>query len=293
MILLSVLLYVTTAAAFRRDFDTTRFDRFFPIHRRVFTAIRDGPCRQLYLQKKAGEVVCIALLDCMLEHTRESIKGDIASGVIALGLTPTILTFLGSNTAETGLLSRRRPLLAFLIALGAPSVSPIKTFDYPDPMVDLEQHNTRQMRFQLKTGTKQAALVTCLQYILVLGAVANVYAVCFYMASWTINTISCDTIHLPLVWAGASAGVHIFAVWSISLSVVTQNKPQERQSYSVMFSQLVKHELAPCLTHRKLKLERKPESGLYIVVAWFLSVFTVVHTLYGTIAFSSIQFIGT
>jgi hypothetical protein len=111
----------------------TRFQTFFPVYSKSFTEIRDGPCRDYFAQKEAGAAVCHNLLNCMLENTSDVIKGDMASGMVALGLMPTLLIFLSSSTAETTLLSRRRPLLALLLAIGSPAVQPPPIFSFPDP----------------------------------------------------------------------------------------------------------------------------------------------------------------
>ncbi|KAF7502655.1 hypothetical protein GJ744_005391 [Endocarpon pusillum] len=132
--MLSFIVLCYVPAAFAKN---TRFHHFFPVYRAALTEIRDGPCSEHFALQESGAEVCHDLLNCILEHTSEVIKGDIASGIVALGLMPTILTFLGSSTAETVLLSRRRPLLAFLIASGSPSVNPLRTFVYPNPIKEL------------------------------------------------------------------------------------------------------------------------------------------------------------
>ncbi|RDW93828.1 uncharacterized protein DSM5745_01150 [Aspergillus mulundensis] len=174
--MLLLILASCVSHAFATD---TRFVNFFPMHRAEFIRIRDSACADLFARKQAGEPnTCHPLLNCILEQTSEAIKGDISGAVIALGLMPSILTLLGSNTAELALLARRRPFLALLLACGSPSVSPLRTFVYPSPVEDLKGRKGRLAPIYF--SPVQAACVSIVQYALVAGAVANVYLAAFY-----------------------------------------------------------------------------------------------------------------
>ncbi|KAJ5771123.1 uncharacterized protein N7511_003174 [Penicillium nucicola] len=286
MLGLVVLCCVTTVFA-----KNTRFLNFFPVYRNDFLQIRDGPCAAEFALKQSGAEVCWSLLNCMLENTSEAIKGDMGSGIVALGLGPTILTFLGSGTAETSLLARRRPLLALLIASGSPAVNPLPTFVYPNPIEELKSRDNHLAIMHF--SSRQAVFVSILEYVLVMGAIANVYTTAFYMGSWTINTISCDDVWYPALWAVTTLFIHIFGSWCLALRVNTPRKNEgSRKSAENGLGRWIRHELSPCITHDKLELIWKPESYLFVAISWWTSLLTVVHLLYGTIAFSSIQFIG-
>jgi hypothetical protein len=269
----------------------TRFHNFFPVYRKNFTDTRDGPCLQYFEMKEEGATVCHELLNCMLENTSEVIKGDMASGIVALGLMPTVLIFLGSGISETALLARRRPLLALLIAAGSPSVNPLPTFVYPNPIKELR---AREGHLVPKYFTPwQAALVSILQYGLVIGAVANLYTTAFYTGYWTINAISCDTTWFQTLWAVLTLPIHLFGVWALALRVKTvRNKARQHDKNPNRVLQWLKHETKPCVTHEKIALTWKPETYLFVVVSWWTSIITATHVLWGTIAFSSIQFLG-
>lgn len=269
----------------------TRFLDFFPVYRSDFIQIRDGPCAAEFALKQAGAQVCRSLLDCMLENTSEVIKGDMGSGIVVLGLGPTILTFLGSGTAETSLLARRRPLLALLIASGSPAVSPLPTFVYPNPIEELEARDNHLAIMQF--SPIQAIFVSILEYVLVMGAIANVYITAFTMGSWSINTISCDDLWYPTLWAVTTLFIHIFGSWCLALRVSTPGNNEDSQHrVKERLFRWIRNELTPCITHNKLDLIWKSESYLFVAISWWTSLLTVVHLLYGTVAFSSIQFIG-
>jgi hypothetical protein len=232
------------------------------------------------------------LAECILENTKETTKGNMASGIVALGLMPTILVFLGSSTAETVLLARRRPLLAFLIACGSPSVNPLRTFTYADPVADLKTVEGHLVPTSFRP--RQAALVTLLEFIFVLAAVANTYTACYQMGFWTVNTMSCDSTFYPLAWAALTLWIHLCGMLALSLRVKTA-KDQIKSSkpgYTSKLTQWFKHEAEPCIMHEKLVLAWKPQTYVFVGMSWLISVSTVAHIVYGTVTFSGLYFIG-
>lgn len=283
---LILLHYAITVSA-----KNTRFHDFFPIYRDAFLKIRDESCSDIFALKEAGAEVCHEVLDCMLEHTSESIKSDMASGLVALGLMPAILTYLGSSTAETVLLSRRRPLLAFLIASGSPAVNPLPTFVYPNPLEELRARENHLAPRHFSPW--QATAVSALEYVLIAAAIANVYTAAYSTGYATTNTISCDTVWYPTLWAVLTLCIHLFGMWCLALRVKTAGEPAWRKMHwKNGVRRWFKHEATPCITHEKLVLVWKPETYLFVAVSWWTSIMTTAHLLFGTIAFSSLQFLG-
>lgn len=286
---LLLILSGCVSRALARD---TRFVNFFPMHRTELIKTRDTACAELFARKQAGDQVCHPLLNCMLENTSEAVKNDIAGAVVALGLMPSLLTFLGSSTTEIALLAKRRPLLALLIASGSPSVSPVRTFDYPNPV---EKLKIREGGLALPYFSPfQAAFVSMVEYALVLGAVANVYTAAFYAGRWTINMVDCDTDFYAIVWAVLTIPLHICGMWCLALRTETKNdnKARRRDGWKSVGLRWLRHEATPCIVHEKLHLVQKPETYLFVVVSWWMATYTAVHVLYGTVTFSTLQFLG-
>ena len=201
---------------------------------------------------------------------------------------PSILLFLSSSTAETALLARRRPLLALLLAAGSPSVYPLPTFVYPNPIKELKErpgHLTPKY-----FSPWQSVLISTFQYALVIGAVANVYTSSFYTGYWTISSISCDTAYFQILWTVLTLSIHLFGVWTLALRV--KDKSRRRDEWPSKTLRWLRHEVTPCITQDKLALAWKQETYLFLVVSWWTSIVTATHILWGTIAFSSIQFLG-
>lgn len=298
--LLAAVMPVVTSAA-----GNTRFVNFFPDFVDEFTRLRDDQCAALWaIQQTEGAYTndgnCNELLSCILENTTEAIKANMASGTVALGLAPTILTLLGSTTGETALLSRRRPLLAFLLACGSPAVNPLPTFVYENPLEALKAREGRLAPSHVTAAPPwQSVLIVAVEYLFAAAAIVNIMTVTYYTGKWTINAISCDIIYMPILWVLLAPANHLhgmLALWLRTEVVVDGDRkfqlgwsPEDLRKWLVAHAQ---HEFTPCARHDKLVLRWKNETYLYVAISWWTSFFNTVHLLYETIAFSSLIFLG-
>ena len=80
------------------------------------------------------------VVSCILEHFDESGIAQIATSSELLGQLPTILAMVGLSTNEIGLLALRRLDLAILVSLGAPVISPLRSFGCRNPLEIVKQH---------------------------------------------------------------------------------------------------------------------------------------------------------
>ncbi|OGE49894.1 hypothetical protein PENARI_c019G11500 [Penicillium arizonense] len=111
------------------------------------------------------------MVHCLLSQATESLKANMASAGVILGLLPTTLSLVGSTTVETGLLALRRPFLSLLLACGTPAVSPVRSFEYRDP-IDLLRRTPTTIDIP-KFNPMSATVIVIFQYIFALAAVAN------------------------------------------------------------------------------------------------------------------------
>ena len=63
------------------------------------------------------------MASCLLKNLDDFDKADMQSAVVLLGLMPTFLQYIGPTLGELDFITRRRPLLAFLMVVGAPVMS--------------------------------------------------------------------------------------------------------------------------------------------------------------------------
>ena len=108
----------------------------------------------------------------MLANLSAAYLANYQAASVIMGLTPTILASLGPSVPETSLLSAHRPLLSFLISLGAPAVYPARVFEFNDPYWVL-RHKEHLLRLPL-WGTRSAIICSVLEYVFALAAATSI-----------------------------------------------------------------------------------------------------------------------
>ena len=231
------------------------------------------------------------VVGCLLNTFPETDKANMASAAVILGILPATLSLAGSNTAETGLLSLRRPLLAFLIGAGAPAVSPTRTFNYGDPK-ELIQIRPKSIRAP-RLNNVSSITVLVFEYIFALLAVANLCLVSFQLCIRTLCSFSLDTAYLPALWAFLAAVVHLFGAAAVAMRVrigeVRSDKPTRGRS----IRQRIRDEFRLSKDQAEATITLQEETPYFIFISWFTSSGTVVHIIFGTLVFSSLLFITT
>lgn len=255
-----------------------------------YSSLRPANCSESTACKIAPAI------DCILDEMKESDKANMAAAAVVLGLLPTTLGLAGSTTTETGMLSLRRPFLAFLLAAGAPAVNPIRTFEYRDPMTMLKARaGTWRVPHPKGDSPSRPGLwaiwTVCVQYALASAAVANLFWVSWTMAHQTICSWAPEIGWLPVVWAFMSVAIHIAGAIAVALRM----RFVKTASPSIWRSMrgLVMDELTPSALGSERKLQWKPEGWCFYILSWATSTGTVLHIIFGTLIFSSILFIAT
>lgn len=227
-----------------------------------------------------------AVVDCMLSNTNESTKANFASAAVLLGIMPTTLGLVGSNTVETALLALRRPILALLLAGGAPTVSPLRTFDYGQPHKVLSRPFKHRRFPDLKSSPRLAVALVLFEYVCTGGAVVNLAHVCWQLSNLAICGFSPETAYLPLLWAFLALVIHIFG--AITNRFRISLRPIKGTAVELFMREFQLNACLPPTT-----LEFKQESYTFIFFSWFTSTGSVLHIMFGTLVFSSILFIST
>ena len=236
-------------------------------------------------------------IDCILDEMKESDKANMAAAAVVLGLLPTTLGLAGSTTTETGMLSLRRPFLAFLLAAGAPAVNPIRTFEYRDPMTMLKARagTWRVPHPTSASPTSRPGIwsiwTVCVQYGFAAAAVANLFWVSWTMAHKTICSWAPEIGWLPVAWAFMSVGIHIAGATAVAMRMRFV-RAKEVGWWAVVRS-VVRDELTPSALGSERRLQWKPEGWGFYILSWATSTGTVLHIIFGTLIFSSILFIAT
>jgi hypothetical protein len=148
--------------------------------------------------------------DCILSNTTETIKANMASAGVVLGLMPSLLSFLGPTLAESSTLALERPFLSLLLAIGAPAFYPFRPFDHRDPLEALKQRS--RLLPQIPLSCWAHVLVSVLQYLLALATAVNVVTASLQLGLNTVVTWNKDQSFLPLMWVILSLAIHLCAM---------------------------------------------------------------------------------
>ena len=149
--------------------------------------------------------------DCILANTTETIKANMGSAGVVLGLMPSLLSSLGPTLAVSTTLALERPLLSLLLAIGAPAFYPFRAFDHQDPLVALKQA-TATMPRMAPFPPWAHPLISLLQYLLALAAALNVVATSLELGLKTVVTWKKDQSCLPLMWVVLPLAIHLCAM---------------------------------------------------------------------------------
>ncbi|KAH7017988.1 uncharacterized protein B0I36DRAFT_354313 [Microdochium trichocladiopsis] len=231
------LAVVVLAVGVAQATPTTNFDQFFPDWNEMLQGILRDNCSAEYAVYKTGErepgaplsSLITPVINCILETMPEFRKAELSASAVILGLLPTMLQTLGSTPAETALLSLRRPVLAFLLALGSPSVATMKTSEFMTTIQDLvEKGDTRPttistFRWRYVTSKWRVAMSVA-EYLVTMVAVANVVYLAYQLGFHAIVMFAPETIFMLPLWTFICVVIHMGGVLILYLKLRIDRK---------------------------------------------------------------------
>ena len=234
-----------------------------------------------------SQFLCRAVYDCILEHSSPTTNSIFQAANVLLGLTPTALSFLGNSTAEISLLSSRRPLLSFLLALGAPTIAPFATFKYSNPLEELRVRDDKAKYPDLRSSMQR--VIPIVEYLFATASAINVTLLAYELAFKSVFIPSCIATFHPILWTYATGLVHLGGIWTFATRVKIERVGRKNKWVEDWW----KDEIRLCAAHRDVVYKLQPETYLYLFLAWLVSTTTVVHLVYGTLVLSSSSLINT
>jgi hypothetical protein len=244
---------------------------------------------------------CWTHADCILSTTPAHVTASFAGTSILLGLGPTTLSVLGPSVAEMALLSLHRPFLSFLLSLGAPAVFPGRFLLWDDP---LRANEPSVGAFVIRPfSTKWAIVVSILEYVIGAAACGNIFHATYKIGIKSIVSWSCRVSFWPLLWVVVSLVIHLTA--TVSLRVAIKRKTygpeydagswdgRDRPKATGLKAFFVNELLPSANSTWKVHDLYDVEIGQLAVGLQYTGAFiSVCHLLFGTLLFSSLQFIG-
>ncbi|KAK4443918.1 hypothetical protein QBC34DRAFT_198201 [Podospora aff. communis PSN243] len=302
-----------------------RFEVWYPQYGQVFEILMNTHCSSQLDDFRHGNASTVPLdflgggdepsrliqplVLCILDNTPEYIKVAMSASQVLLGVTPTILSILGASVEESALLFivGRRPVLAWLLALGSPSVYFNRAFEYRSPFEILQGH---QERINIHRPRRTwAVAITVLEYILAALSMVNMGMQTWQLGLRTFCSVWPDSYFAPSLWVILRIALHCISLLLVRLRIrrnFNGVEAGERMGFREWmrgvlgrvpvfdgFKSATNMELSPCVMQKQADVETFGESKTYVCLAWLLHTLTVVHILYGTLTFSSLSFIGT
>ena len=262
------------------------------------------------------------MINCLLENLSEYIKYQMGSTQIMLGLTPTIIALLGASSEEVCLLALigRRRLLGLLLATASPSIYTERAFKYQDPDKILKERlrNTPQDKDHVfpSMHTRRRWFIVLLEYLAVLLAVTNIAQLNWDLGVKSVNAFNANTVFMPMLWsllgvATHLAGAVVFNMRARRLDEENTSKPgiTPRSALNAMRFRSLSSAISTLLNSLRRTIMREfclgtegpkeklyfhliPESRLFTLLAWLLSVCTIFNIILGTLILSSTNFVG-
>ncbi|KAM6505486.1 hypothetical protein FSOLCH5_014699 [Fusarium solani] len=330
-IILCLFVWTTNVGFAIAATSTKQFKHWYPQYGYIFGNITQVNCTAEYNKYTTGvknhsdinylaggdryNVLTQPLVDCILKHTSEFLKGSMTGSQILLGIMPTIIALLGSSHDEIAMLSNvgRRPLLAVALALASPSAYFSRAFEYSDPTKILSHEKNRLHQWRPRSACMQL-LVSSVEYSFAAAACCNAVNNTLQVSGWTISSFASDNAFLPNLWLGLGLCIHIFSAIVFRLRLQGWRRKESAgkggdlgtpvgppvKSFRMWIkdtgsrlTDILATEFVPCATDSyTVHIQTFKETKTFLVVAWWESTFTILHVIFGTLVFSGTLFVG-
>lgn len=293
--------FVTSLFSFKssasREFPRRKFEAWFITYAHHFEKSSTGICNNTLQEYKHPDPdspdVRFGIAhhaDCILANTSETIKANMASAGVVLGLMPGLLSSFGPTMEESWTLVLERPLLSLFLALGAPAFYPFRRLHHQDPLQALEQPFKDLPRIASIWWTH--LLISLMQYLLAAAAAVNVVALSLQLGLKTIVTWKKAQSMLPLVWVTLPLALHICAIVRLGLVLTKKTSLQPIGRYYNLPFRLLTAETRLCVARTDYEFPSGETTFLIYILDSLLPVLGVAHLFLGTMVFSSLLFIG-
>ena len=295
----SLLLILVSAALISQTLAITRtkFTEWYPkAEADLKPSWTTGDCRDIcnaYVQRGQGE--CGRVLDCTLENTSELRKTTIQAAQVVLVVMPWLLASVRSSVAEISASSTQRPLLTFLLTLGAPTYQ-TRVFEYTHPLEVLEALPLQVKAIKIPCVLQP--LISAIQYTLALAASVNNIELALSIGSKSVMAWACGSWYMPLVWVLFPISTYLVAF--VSCSWLNRQQAEEESTSSTHCSMETACRGLFCCCYRCLRISYKMRSmpakadasPIAIMLQMFGCCLAFVHVTLGALILSSLIFVG-
>ena len=319
--LLLLLALASSACAYSNNLWNVDFDTF---HKwKIIEEVDE--CRDAYatLNQRPKNSNATALIDCtlidahatvgvtflltrapqpgILANTNEVTKSEFGVVAVMLGLLPGVLQMIGPKLSDLAILATRRPILALFMTIG----SPCPALDYQTTGMEsflVEDSAPFWPTWLKKPRPWLNALVSLLEYVLVMAAAGNVVYQFYRLTFYAVVLISTELgqfggtleAFAPLLWVFLGIPIHALGViqlyWCrVPVDDSASTKPRTKST----LSSFVQDEITPCAfttdaSHDSFQIQNGP---VYQILNWLIKLCIWADTIYGIIVLSTILFV--
>ncbi|RSL38055.1 hypothetical protein CEP53_015220 [Fusarium sp. AF-6] len=253
--------HVAPAWALSRSY--AQYKHFFPAWDSIIKdQLKQSKCQEPLAnyrnQSKTAPQVGYFVIDCILETMPEFRKAELAASAVILGLAPALLQVLSASYLDTAVLAFRRPGLALLLSISSSGVRPGVATQYDDFIDKLERAHLDPLdapSLENPLTPRLGRLVSCIQYIVAFGAVANNAYLAYQLSVWAVSTFPPAIDFLPAVWTAACFAIHVAGYMVARLCMREAGRGGAKAWYPDL------NELTPMTNQRKLKVEGCKETS--------------------------------
>ncbi|KAF2689802.1 hypothetical protein K458DRAFT_427891 [Lentithecium fluviatile CBS 122367] len=301
--------FLTTIFAFATccSSSTQKFRHWFPKYERHWLNASEICTTQLNdywtANRTRHHATCAVATDCILKNTTETIKSNMASAAIFLGLTPSILALIGPSVMDLSLLSARLPILAILLALASPAVNSLYCFRGAESSEEISRASTSAIARDWHHWTKNRSplaktAIRLAEYMIVGGLLVNTIQVSIDLDLRSVSGWRCGQMHMPLMWCLLSLAVHAMGILAVHLrhrkppTSITFQAPALPEKRGFLRSVRWKTRIMLLGSRRWESLARGQDSRVGEVLLWLASLTGIGHMVFGMLVFSSLIFVG-
>lgn len=265
----------------------------------------------VYDDTSVGHQSAVLLDNCIIEQMEQYQQSEMGAISVVLGLLPAGLTQIGPSTSHFSLLASRRPVLATLLSFGALTVLPMD----PETVASLRKPVRVPTRpgFLGSNSAVVQAIVMTLEYLVALGAVANVlwevYFLTYQSVCWAaiqlFQTQGLPETVVPLFWALFPVVAQLLSHLAMWIQFYRRRKssgakgiPYEFTNRSPSLWDRLITEVTPSSWGRPIVApeSRGTERGsllmLELAVTQIVNLCSIAHVFMGTIILSTMQFLS-
>ncbi|ETS79524.1 hypothetical protein PFICI_09377 [Pestalotiopsis fici W106-1] len=265
----------------------------------------------VYDDTTIGHQSAVLLDNCIIEQMQQYQQSEMGAISVVLGLLPAGLTQIGLSTSHFSLLASRRPVLATLLSFGALTVLPMDAETLPS----LRQPVRVPTRpgFLGSNSVAIKALVTTIEYLVALGAVANVLWEVYFLTYQSVCWAAIQLLQMqglpetvvPLFWALFPVVAQLLSHLAMWIQLYRRKRkygekgtPYEFTTWPPSLWTRVITELTPSSWGSPLVapevrgIERGSLLMLELAVTQVVNLCSIAHVFMGTIILSTMQFIS-